>query len=268
MEDIVLRNKTEEGIPLEATFRPANGLSLVSFRKGNVEVMDTSVGSPGALIGPHYGDRNPALIPSNATSADPYRHGIARYAPWEVTSEASSLKGTLTGKQEWQGQPLAAWEGQSFTMGVQATLMPHGLTMIMSVVSDSDSVAGLECCFRLPKGQGRLYSDVKESYLNGKLPQPIPSEWNYNGQRQLAIDLAAKATGTFHPFFNPLEGHIHLDTSHYKLTMRYQCCNEENAWEFDSQPHANHVKIKAVSAKMPFRPCLTVSSLSVTLTID
>ena len=38
MKTIVLKNQTEDGIPLEATFAPERGMNLVSYKRGDCEV--------------------------------------------------------------------------------------------------------------------------------------------------------------------------------------------------------------------------------------
>ena len=62
MQYIVLKNSTENNIPLEATFAPLQGMNLLSFKKGDVEALDQTTkglfieryAGLGALIGPHF----------------------------------------------------------------------------------------------------------------------------------------------------------------------------------------------------------------------
>ncbi len=117
---VTLRNSTETGQLLQATYLPEKGLNLISFKIDDLELIDQSTkkafeerfGGLGPMIGPHFHRRNPATIPpikdeslfpfiAFATahgSADPFSHGIGRYAPWKVESTETTCKGILTGK--------------------------------------------------------------------------------------------------------------------------------------------------------------------------
>ncbi len=268
MEKIVLHNQTSDGSALEATFSVTEGLNLVSFKKGDIEFIEQS---QGALIGPHYGNRINGIIPSfpdipNTTNqSDPFFQGIGRYAPWQVENTENTIKASLNGKQEWMGQPLAKLEGQVFTLSFKANLTSSGLKIIYSVVSESDSVVGLDYHFRLPEGRGTVISDVKDYYLENKEPKTVPSSWTYDANRNLSLDLDRNCNYTFYPFRNPLEGRIWLRTSEYDLQMNYRCPCQENSWQVVHHKGTNSVSLGPISAKLPYRPVLTVSSLEVDL---
>ncbi|MDP1836110.1 MAG: hypothetical protein Q8K75_09335 [Chlamydiales bacterium] len=266
MDAIVLRSKTSDGTPLEASFAPV-GLELLSFKRGDIEVLDTSQNS--FIIGPHFDQRNPGIIPNLPQGqTDPYPFGIAHFVPWEVQNDEMRLKATLSGKQLLDEQPLATLEGQQFTMTMIARLTAKGLGIGLSVVSDSDSITGLDCSFRLPNGSGILSSDVREQYLEGKETKSIPSTWHYDDGRRLHLDLSQPANATFHPFVNPLEANILLVTPQYRLTQKYSCQCQENSWQVIKDPQSNNVRIRMLSAKLPHRPSLTVSSLNIHLEIS
>src|ERR1700722_13801367 len=157
----------------QATFDPARGMNLLSYKKGATEVIDQATwplfeeryAGLGALIGPHFHHRNAAVLPKIADESlfphiarvkakgilEPFSHGIARYAPWkllEVTK--SSFKARLSGKDSWNGVALAALEGQNFTMDFKGELTALGLKLDLAVVSDTDSLVGIHYYYRLP----------------------------------------------------------------------------------------------------------------------
>lgn len=261
MDKVTLRNQAYDGTLYEAVFS-SSALCLLSFKKGTTEVIDKTFAS--APIGPHYDRRNAAVIGGE----DPYAFGISRYAPWEIISTTdSSFKAALNGKQQWQDQALSSLEGQPFVMTMHATLGAHGLDIFVSVVSDSDSLTGWEYCCHLPNGSGFITSDVKENYLEGKDAKPIPEKWKSTQGNRLHLDLSHPASATFHPFLNPLEGNIHINTSAYQLGLNYQCICQENCWQVIKEPENEYVRLRLLSAKMPHRPSLTVSSLNISLEI-
>ena len=65
MKKIKIKNISKSGKPLEATFIPDGGMNLVSYKLGNIEVIDQNTHSLyeerkaglGALIGPHFHHR-------------------------------------------------------------------------------------------------------------------------------------------------------------------------------------------------------------------
>ena len=264
MDTCVIKSQASDGAPLEATFSTAGGLRLVSYKRAGVEVIDPTGSSFGSPVGPHYADRNPGIIaplPEGDWAQiekrrgegykDPFAYGISRYAPWNIQSDPSSLKGTLTGKQEWQGTTLSALEGQQFTMGLQASLAPNGLEMNLSVVSEADSLVGFDYPIRLPSGKATLNADTRETYHESRI-----------------LDLANPIDRIFHPLLNPLEGHLTIDTVEYRLKIVYRCTCEQNSWQIVRALGSSFVFIRPLSAKMPQRPSLTVSSLAIRLTIE
>ncbi len=290
MDTLVLRNEAQDGTILEAIFAPERGMNLLSFKKGNTEFLDQTTAHQfkktrsglGALIGPHYGNRHPGILPKLSETTpwwshidkltahghhDPFHMGVSRYAPWEGAHvDANHLTARMTGKQQWQGQSLSRIEGQNFTLDFHASLTNKGLEIHYSVVSDSDSLIGLDYHFRLPGGVGTVTSDVQDYYLHNKEPVTIPNSWKYDSNRYLCFDLEQPADFTFYPFRNPLEGHILLDTAEYRMAIDYSCQSQENSWQLVHPADAHFVCIRPLSAKLPYRPSLTVSSLIIRLT--
>jgi|694.fasta_scaffold13162_13 hypothetical protein len=290
MAEIILKNKTLQGDPLEVKFLPDKGMNMLSYKKGSLEVIDQSTISLfderfaglGPLIGPHFHHRNPQTIPLIKDEAlfphiarihakgiqEPFSHGIARYAPWtNVQASETKIKARLTGKDSWNGIPLAQLEGQNFTYDFSAELKSDGLWLNLSIVSDADSLVGIHYYWHLPEGQGKVISRVQNRYHGESGWQPIPTNWSYNEQQFITFDLTEAADYTFFPFPNPLEGKIALYTKEYSLALSYDCRSQENSWQLYHPKGASFVCIEPLSAQDPRHPNLTVSSLSIHIEI-
>lgn len=288
MDAIILKNQTASGDLLEATFLPALGMNMRSFKRGEIEAIDQSTQSLfeerfaglGALIGPHFHHRHvlpevkdESLFPHIARVkakgiAEPFSHGIARYAPWKAEAGPTWIKAVLSGKDTWQGVPLSDLEGQNFTMTFAADLQPDGLRIDMSVVSDTDSLVGLHYYFRLPQGKGRIESKVQSTYMDKGQAKPLPKEWLVSDQQDMAFSMEQPADYTLYPYPNPCQGDIRLITNEYRLRVLYKGISQESAWQLFHPAGASFVCIEPVSAKDPRHPNLTVSSLHVHLNIE
>lgn len=288
---ITLRCQAADGQLLEATFAPEAGMNMHSYRKGDCEIIDQSTkqlfderyAGMGALIGPHFHRRNPSIVRPVKEEAlfphiarvkekgvqDPFSHGIGRYAPWTVVEVTeTSIRAVLTGKDVWNGVPLAELEGQNFKMTYDVKLTPQGLQLNLSIVSDTDSLVGIHFYYHLPQGTGTVTAQVQEIYLDDGHPKKIPEEWNYDASEKLLIwDLAQPADYTFHPA-DPLQGKISLDAGAYRLITSYSCQSQENCWQLWHPLNASFVCIEPISAQDPHHPNLTVSSLNILLTIE
>jgi hypothetical protein len=289
MQPIILENQTHEGIPLQATFLSDKGMNLISFKKGDIEVIDQSTHSLfeerfaglGALIGPHFHRRRAESVPKISDESlfphiarvrakgiqDPFSHGIARYAPWKAESTSTKVKAVLTGKDQWNGVALSALEGQNFKVEFIAELKPNGLFLILSIVSDTDSLVGIHYYYALPDGKGRVIAKVQEQFREEGMLKPIPPNWNFDSQHQLVFDLNQEADYTFRPYPNPLESSILLETNRYSLRTTYQCVCEENCWQLYHPQGASFVCIEPLSSQDPRHPNLSVSSLHIQLEI-
>lgn len=286
---IVLKNQTPAGESLEATFLPEKGMNMVSFKKGDIEVIDQTTvnlfderfAGLGALIGPHFHRRNPQVIPKIADEGlfphiarvrekgiqDPFTHGIARYAPWQAQSGERHIKARLTGKDIWNGVPLSTFEGQQFSMYFDIELAADGLHLDLSVSSEVDSVVGIHYYYSLPEGKGSVESEIQPYYLDHNEKKAIPEHWNFSSQHQLKYDLKSPADYTLYPFPNPLEGKILLNAGSYRLMTEYRCRSQENCWQIYHPEGASFVCIEAISAQNPRRPNLTASGLKIHLQI-
>ena len=284
---IILRHQTEQGDLLQASFLPDQGMNLISFKKGELEIIEQSTRSLfeeryaglGALIGPHFHRRKPETIPpiedeslfphiarvkANGTQ-DPFSHGISRYAPWKAEATLDSVKATLSGKDKWNGVPLSSLEGQNFNMTLEAKLGEEGMSIHLSVVSDTNSLVGTHYYYALPQGKGKIVSSVQNKMIANEKWQPIPSDWDCDSQQSLIFDLEKEADFTFHPYPDPLKGKILLDTETYQLLVSYKCNNGENCWQLYHPKGASFVCIEPISARNPRHPTLTVSSIDIHL---
>lgn len=278
MEPIVLKNKD-----FEATFLPDVGMNLISFKKGNVEIIDQTTKAQfeeryaglGALIGPHFHRKkypvkvkDESLFPHIARlkTPDPFSHGIGRYAPWKAEVKDQTITAVLTGKDTWNGVPLAELEGQNFKMNYKIELIETGLKLHLDVVSDTDSLVGIHFYYRLPNNKGTVISQVQSDFVQDGILKPIPKEWGYDNHT-LRFDLSHEADYTFLPHPHPREGKILLETTEYKLQTTYTCVCEENCWQLYHPAGASFVAIEPVSAHDPRHPNLTVSGLDIKLEI-
>jgi hypothetical protein len=288
---ILLKNFTPSGESLEATYLPEKGMNMISFKKAGFEVIDQSTqaifderfAGLGALIGPHFHRRNPQILPKLSEAQeqlfphiarvkskgvqDPFSHGIGRYAPWQAKATENQIHAQLTGKDLWNGIPLATLEGQQFTMKFDVILAPDGLHLDLSVVSDMDSVVGIHYYFLLPQSKGIVTSDVQPFYLDQNEKKALPKEWNFSSQHTLKYDLTTSTDYTFYPFPDPLKGKIHLDAENYQLNVKYTCQSQENCWQLYHPQGASFVCIEPLSAQNPRRPNLTASAIKIHLQI-
>ncbi|MCB1114212.1 MAG: hypothetical protein KDK62_05590 [Chlamydiia bacterium] len=274
----------------QAVFLPEEGMTLASFKKGDLEVIDPETkvlfekrhGGLGPLIGPHFHERPLARIPSvpelenhplyelarKTGRKDPFSHGMARYAKWEYESTETLIKGKLTGEMEFEGIPLKRIEGQNFFLTFEARLSEKGLHIDYGVVSDTDSLVGFHYYFRLPNKQGTVISKVKERALIEGEMHAIPEAFGYSDDHSLKFVLDKEADYTFYPFLQETEANIQLETDEFLLDIVYQCESQENAWQLWHPNHSTFVCIEPLSAKNPKKPILTASSLSLSLGIE
>jgi hypothetical protein len=287
---IIITSQTEKGETLQATFLPEKGMNLVSFKKDDLEIIDQSTlplfeerfAGLGALIGPHFHRRRPEILPKIADeslfphiarvkakgTADPFSHGIARYAPWQASATPNKIKATLSGKDTWNGVPLASLEGQHFKMNYQAELTPQGLIIDLDIVSDTDSLVGIHYYYHLPKNTGRVISSVQTSYIDQGELKALPADWPIDGQHVLTFPLEKEADYTFFPYPNPRQGKIILDAETYKLITTYNCQSQENSWQLYHPKGASFVCIEPLSSQDPRHPNLSVSAIRIALEIQ
>ncbi len=287
MSAITLSTHTEDGTPLEATFLPEIGMNLISYKLGDIEVIDQSTkkdfeetrGGLGPLIGPHFHVRPAHLIQKidyefshikhmNARKKkDPFSHGVARYAPWRAETKEDSIHAELCGEDTLDGIPLSEIEGQNFKMRFDAHLTANGLKLDLSVISDTDSITGIHYYYALPNGKGEIHSQVQNAYIVNNEKKPLPKEWNINPQHMLTYPLSEETDFTFFPYPDPLNGEIILETETHQLITRSRCQSAENSWQLWHPKGASFVCIEPVSSQDPRHPNLTVSTIGIDLEI-
>lgn len=289
MDQIILRNKNQNLEPLEAIFLPEKGMNMISFKKGNVQIIDQSTmnlfeerfAGLGALIGPHFHRRRAPSLPAIKDESlfphiarvkakgisDPFSHGIGRYAPWKAEATENEIKATLSGKDQWNGVPLSELEGQDFKMTFSAKLLQEGLLLNLSVVSSTDSVIGIHYYYHLPEGKGKIISHVQGHFLDSGQKKTLLPEWNVGFDHKLSLDLSLPVDYTFFPFLEKSKGSIRLETEQYTLVTEYLAQSQENSWQLYHPEGASFVCIEPLSAQDPRHPNLTVSSLEIKLSI-
>ncbi len=293
MEQLTLETVADDGKPLTAIFLPSKGMNLCSFRKGDLEIISQETrdlfeqrfSGLGPLIGPHFHQRRAetmAPIPDESKfphiaiikaqgRTDPFSHGIARYAPWtQVEAFKDRFQAVLTGKESWNDIPLSQLEGQNFTMRFSGELKPSGLTLRLSVVSDTDSLVGFHYFYTLPNGKGKLRSKVADQLVVGDRRESIPEPWLQRDDGEIQIELSPemKLDHTLVPFPNPLDTLITLETERYTLHIRSLCNCSEHSWQLYHPEGKSFVCIEPVSALDPRHPNLTVSSLEMHLAFE
>lgn len=287
METLVLTHISESNVRTEATFLPEHGMNLISYKKGDVEIIDQSTkqgfdersGGLGPLIGPHFHRRRKDLLPKLDKEfpqseyckehgiADLFSHGVARYVPWKFERTETGFKAKLSGKDTWHDLPLSQIEAQNFQMTMDAELNSQGLKIDLSVVSDTDSLVGIHYFYRLPNGKGVIKAGVKEKCIINSALVDVPESYGYK-EKTLNFPIDQPIDCTFHSSPDPDKGIIRLETEEYTLKTEYECISEENSWQLYHPENASFVCIEPISAQDPRHPNLTVSSISINLKIE
>ncbi len=265
MAPLVLKSTLSSGEELVAQFLPERGMTLQTFKRGSIEVIDQETKTAfeqrsaglGPLIGPHFHRRIGAILPKISDESkfphiawcrqhgieDPFSHGIARYAPWKAEIAENKIKASISGNDQWEGVPLKELEGQNFEMRLEASLDHLGLHLNLSVVSESDSLVGIHYYYSLPNKRGVIKA--------GELFFPLEGAMDAN----------------YRPSPDPLHGVIWLETETYRLKTSYKCPCAENSFQIYHPEGASFVCIEPVSSQDPHHPNLTASSLSIDLEI-
>jgi len=290
---IQLKNSSITGDTLSATFLPEGGMNLISYRHGDIEVIDQNTNGLyterkaglGALIGPHFHERkiisggfDESLFPHIAKGKaegrkDPFSHGIGRYVPWKYESGNNWIKASLSGNDLYKGVPLKVFEGQNFSMTYEAHLLSDGLHIKYEVESEQPSVIGLHYYYALAD-KGNIHGAVENTYRANNEWKPLPKEWTkeYNEDNSsLYFELPQKADYGFLPAKEmPNENHYSLvfDSSQYSLHIHYKTASSsEISCQVFHPNDASYVCIEPLSATCPPNPELTHSSLDVKLEI-
>ncbi len=288
---ISLTATSPSGEPLQARFLPEKGMNMISYKRGNLEIIDQSTkplfverfAGLGAMIGPHFHHRKPEAIPRVPNEeafphiallkkkgvTEPFSHGIGRYAPWKIVEASDTkLKAQLEGDDQWHGVKLRDLEGQSFKMTYQAMMTPQGLAIQLSCVSDAPSVVGLHTYYALREGKGKVIAQVQERYNDKGQFLPIPSTWNYEKDHTLTLSMGEEEIDFgFLPFPHRLHGVIQLETSTHRVVVSYNCETEENSFQIWHPSGQSFVCIEPLSARNPRDLHVTGSELRILMSI-
>lgn len=270
MKTLVLKNRALSGELLTATFLPQQGMNLISYCKGGIEVIEQSTrdlfedhyAGLGALIGPHFYCQLDKWLPKIPDESlfphiarvrakgvqDPFAHGIARYVPWNFLSTPSSFSAHISGKDRWKGVPLSVLEGVDFQMAFDAILFPHGLEIGLHVECERPSVAGLHYYYALAGSQGIVKAEVGDQYNDLGTWKPLPEVWT-EGKNRLKFDLKEAVDYGFTPHSKDFSTHVLLETSSYSLRVSYQAPGAENSWQLYHPKDAPYVCIEPICAK-------------------
>ncbi len=281
---------SESGELLQATFNPAVGMNMISYCKGDVQVIDQKtaplfnerMAGLGALIGPHFHHRKEEDIPKldlepifpfikalkEKGQNEFFSHGIARYVPWKYEGDGNSISATLSGADTIQGIKLSTIEGQHFELKYSAKLLPDGLHIDYQVEAKKPSVIGLHYYYALPQARAKVEAQVDSKYHHPEGWKEIPNSWLKNSH-QLSFDIneSTEADFGFRPLGNSLESHIQLQAVDYSLSIKTESINPEHAWQLYHPKGASYVCLEPVSAINPREPTKVSSQLKVHIQI-
>lgn len=271
---------------LKASFIPAKGMNMVRFSKKNLSIIDPATAplfeerfaGLGPLIGPHFHHRqeippvkNESLFPHIARvkakgTAEPFSHGIGRYAPWTISSHStSSLHAELKGSDLWHGVALRELEGQDFKMDYEVHLEENALVITLAVESEKPSVVGLHTYYAL-YGNASVRAHVQALYNDQGQFKEIPSSWLEKQTLQLSLERPYDFG--FFPFPDKKGGLITLQDSCHSVQVQYECDNEENSWQLWRPLGTSFVCIEPLSARNPRLPVRCKSRIKIRIMVE
>ncbi len=270
-----------------AVFLPEKGMNLLSYRKGDIEALDqTTMGlfeerhaGRGSLIGPHFHHRKqipavpfaevfPHIAKLRAKGVkEPFSHGIARYAPWNVSHTKDTISSTLSGNDTWNNVLLSVLEGFPFDMFFDVQLLSSGLFLELGVEAQTPCVVGLHYYYALPPGEAFVQASVKPEYREQDIWKKIPRDW-LDEKGELYFSLDQEADFGFQLSSPNLDSFIILKTQTYSIKISFQADDpEESSWQLYHPRGSSFVCIEPLSAKNPRDPALLQSTLSVKIDI-
>jgi hypothetical protein len=290
-ESITLKNNTENGVPMEATFAPNQGMNLLSFKKGNIEAIDQTTmplfleryAGLGALIGPHFHHRpkealiqkfDESLFPHIAKQKanevqEPFTHGIARYVPWKYEYSETQISARLRGKDIYKGVLIKDFEGQDFEMTLDVKLIHDGLILQFNIHSELPSVIGFHYYYNyIPSSYVQAF--VHEDYKTQETWKQLPSAWYDKIKNKLHFDASQEADFGFKPIEQTDHPYhlISLKGSTHLLHVEYISSNEkETSWQLYHPKEASFVCIEPLSALNPRKPILKNSNLQLKISL-
>ena len=290
MKTAILRNKAPDGEILEAIYAPENGMNLISYRKGNVQVIDQKTmplfkqrsAGLGAFIGPHFHEQKQppenydnSLFPhvkkmKEKGRKDPFSHGIARYVPWKFVNSETQIQAELKGSDLYQGVSLKTFEGQDFHLKYEARLLCDGLFISTSIKSERPSLIGLHYYYRFSEN-GSIMAEVKKTYRDQNEWKLLPPKWTDTRPTHLSFKLPQIADFGFIPtkrLETEHDFHLNFNTKDYSLRIEYNTSSDsEISCQIFHPENASYVCIEPLSAKNPTDPQLNLSHLEAKIQI-
>lgn len=239
---------------LQATFLPESGMRCVNFMYREQALLEE-----GLVVGPHFGKRKMKSL------KDPYPYGLGRYGNWEANASASSFRAHINGDMTWQNEPLKALQNQNFKMTFEGDITPTELVLTLSVISDSDSIVGIEYFFPYAHANRFIETSAKrEIYIEGK-ESTLPERWDYSPNGKLKVPTSEDYAFSFRPYPNPTQGEVIIDDL---LKVKYESISEESSWILRNHPQEKIFSLGAVSSQNPWKPNLTVSSITIKMSVS
>jgi hypothetical protein len=286
----ILKNQAPDGELLEVIYDPEKGMNLISYRKGDLQIIDQTTRSLfeersaglGALIGPHFHEReNPkidfdtSIFPHVAKMVaagrkDPFSHGIARYVPWKYVKSETQIQAKLSSSDLYQGVPLAQIEGQDFVMKYEARLLSDGLSISYAIRSEKPSIIGLHYYYTLA-GTGKIQAEVTPFYRKENQWDPLPVKWTDTRPSHLCFSLPQKADFGFIPDHKTeIEKlyHLNFETKTHRIHFDYASASEEKlSFQIFHPENSSYVCIEPLSSRNPLTPKLLDNHLEVKIQI-
>lgn len=284
---IILKSMANDGQPLEAVFLPEKGMNLISFKKGDLEIIDQATlnlfeersAGLGALIGPHFHHRPKDQIPpvlfeekfphiarlKGKGITEPFSHGIARYAPWSYKSSETTIHARISGTDVWNDSLLSSLEGFNFSMYMDVQISSSGLFIELSVDAEKPSVVGFHYYYGIGGTSSYVSSETLNYYYSGDQKMEIPAAWTQKNMLHLPLD--SDIDFGFYPKKHSSISEVLLHTQSHRLKIKYQSQTNESSFQIYHPKKASFVCIEPLSATFPRKPKLHSSGVNMYIEI-
>ncbi len=273
MTEVTIEGPLQNGKPIRATFLPLQGMNMISYKKGDVEIIDQSTrplfderyAGLGPVIGPHFHRQRDDLIATGFDESlfphiarvkangtrDPFSHGIARYAPWNFTSTESEIHAKICGDDVWHGFHLKELEGADFKMEYTASLKSGMLKITLQVeCQERPCIAGLHTYYALGGNKGFVTSHVCDEYNVGGEFKKIPEKFFNRAHSHIKLSMDDELDFGFLPI-DKTHGRTLLETPSRSLSIRYESKNKDLSCQIYHPAGGSFVCIEPLSAKNP-----------------
>ena len=250
MKEVHLQHLADNGEEYHVTFLPLNGMPFVSFKRGDVEIIDQSTwqlfheknAGLGQLIGPWFYHRKNDAIPmvadtslfphiSRIKSQEPFSHGIGHFVRWNYSNSDTSIRAHISGMDAIGNVTYASLAGFDFKFDYEAHLTSAGLEIDLKVESPTNRCfAGLHTYYSLEKNSGRVSINCDEKYNDMGTLRVIPDKWR-GKETTLDFDFKEAADYGFFPNTEEKCGVAMLTTGNRKVKISYKA-NDANEHGF------------------------------------